>query len=280
MPSHRDWKVRPRLVAALAYGALALHDDPAGAVQFVDVAAEVGLVYQHAAAPVTEVQPPAAASQPTGGGAACDVDGDGWVDLVVSRLDAPPILFRNLGGTFADATASAGELAASLPAGSNGIGCADLDNDGDADLYVTSHGTTRFHLFVNDGSGSFVEDAVARGAALADGNPHYGMGVAFGDYDRDGRLDVLTAEWWAHPLPPAPPLPGTSHNRLLRNLPHGAPAHFTDVTIAAGLDFESPPDLPTTALGTPGFSPGFVDFDGDLWPDVAGSPTGGHSRLF
>ena len=280
MPSHRDWKVRPRLVAVLAYGALALRDGPAGAVQFVDVASEVGLVYQHAAAPVTEVQPPAAASQPTGGGAAGDVDGDGWVDLVVSRLDAPPILFRNLGGTFADATASAGDLAASLPAGSNGVGCADLDNDGDVDLYVTSHGTTRFYLFVNDGSGTFVEDAVARGAALADGNPHYGMGVAVGDYDRDGWLDLLVTEWWAHPTPPAPPLPGTSHNRLLRNLGHGAPAHFTDVTIAAGIDFESPPDVPTTALGTPGFSPGFVDFDGDGWPDVTWVADWGHSRLF
>jgi len=280
MSSHRSPASGPRLGAVIAGALFALVAGRAEAVQFVDVAPQVGVVYQHAAAPVTDLQPPAAASQPTGGAAACDVDGDGWVDLVVSRLDATPLLFRNAGGTFADATASAGDLASSLPAGSNGIGCADLDNDGDRDLYVTSHGTTRFHLFLNDGSGRFTEDAVARGAALEDGYPHYGMGVAFGDHDRDGWLDVLTAEWWAHPLPPAPPLPGTSHNRLLRNLGSTAPAHFSDVTVAAGLDFESPPGLPTSALGTPGFSPGFVDFDGDRWPDVAWVADWGHSRLF
>lgn len=253
----------------------------AHAVDFTDVTVAAGLLYTQRATPILDVQPPEAAGQPSGGAAACDVDGDGWVDLIVSRMDAPPILFQNdRQGGFADVTAGAGDLGTSLPAGSNGVGCADLDNDGDQDLYLTSQGTTRFHLFVNQGGGTFAEEAVARGAAVDSGYTHYGMGVGFGDYDRNGYLDVFTAEWWVHPLPPAPPLPGISHNRLLRNLGGTQAGHFVDVTIGAEVELEDPPNLPTTALGTPGFSPGFVDFDLDGWPDLAWVADWGHSRLF
>ncbi len=253
--------------------------DSGRAVTFHDVTVAKGVSYLQAAVPNTTVQPPGAAFQTSGGAAACDVDRDGWVDLVVSRLDAPPILFRNVGGTFLDATAGAGDLGTALPTASNGVGCADLDNDGDLDVYITGLGT-RFHLFVNDGTGVFTEDAIARGAALDDGNPHYGMGVAFGDYDRDGFLDVLPAEWWAHPLPPLPPLPGTSHNRLLHNRGDASPAHFDDVTPLAEIEFETLPGVATSALGTPGYSPGFVDFDDDGWPDLTWVADWGNSRLF
>lgn len=269
-----------RLLATAALAVLlALSPGSALGAQFTDVTVARGVSYLQALVPDTTVQPPGAAFQTTGGAAACDVDRDGWVDLIVTRLDAPPILFRNVGGTFVDATASAGDLATALPTLGNGVGCADLENDGDLDLYITGLGT-RFHLFLNDGSGVFTEAAVARGAATDDGNPHYGMGVAFGDYDRDSFLDIFPAEWWAHPLSPLPPLPGTSHNRLLRNLGTANPAHFVDVTLAAELEFETLPGVPTSALGTPGYSPGFVDFDDDGWPDLTWVADWGNSRLF
>lgn len=267
------------VAAATLVVSLFLAPSLAVALQFNDVTAAKGVSYLQALVPDTTVQPPGAALQTTGGAAACDVDRDGWVDLIVTRLDAPPILFRNVGGTFVDATASAGDLGTALPTAGNGVGCADLENDGDLDLYITGLGT-RFHLFLNDGTGVFTEAAVARGAALDDGNPHYGMGVAFGDYDRDSFLDVFPAEWWAHPLDPLPPLPGTSHNRLLRNRGAAAPGFFDDATVPAELEFETLPGVPTSVLGTPGYSPGFVDFDDDGWPDLTWVADWGNSRLF
>jgi len=269
-------------VCAAAFGALLGPGEAAATVRFTDVTVEAGVTYLQRAEPVTTQTVPEAAEQASGGAAAGDVDGDGWVDLVVTRGDAPPILFHNRGdGTFSDRTAEAGDLADAITQGSNGVAFGDIDNDGDLDLYVTSMNTTRFHLFVNQGDGSFVEQAVARGAAIDTGVVHYGTGVAFGDYDRDGYLDVFAAEWRAHPLPPLPRLPGASHNRLLHNRGAAQPGYFDDVTEAAGIQVEVIAGVPTSpALGTPGYSPGFVDFDGDGWPELAWVADWGHSRLF
>jgi hypothetical protein len=253
----------------------------ATAVTFTDVTRDAGVDYRQRAEPFPSAPTPQVAAKATGGAAATDCDGDGWPDVVATRLDAPPILFRNQhDGTFADATSSAGALAASVPVGSNGVGSADIDNDGDQDLYVTAVGPNRFFLFINDGHCVFTEEGLERGAALATAYPHYGMGIAFGDYDRDGWLDVFTAEWRANPLPPDAPLPGPSRNRLLRNRGSTAPGWFDDVTEAAGVQIDAPPDLLTNALGVPGFSPGFVDFDGDGWSDLTWVADWGHSRLF
>jgi hypothetical protein len=265
----------------VALVALCLSVGSARAQVFVDATAAAGVLYLQRFEPFAVNQPPAAAEKATGGAAAGDYDGDGWVDLVVTRVDAPPILFRNeADGGFADVTASAGDLASAIPSGSNGVLWADVDNDGDLDLYVTAVGPTRFFLFVNQGDGTFSEEAEVRGAALASDDTHYGMSVAAGDYDRDGWLDLFVAEWWAHPAPPADPLPGRSQNRLLRNLGAAAPGFFVDSTDTAGIEVEDLPDVPTSALGTPGFSPGFVDFDGDGWPELTWVADWGNSRLF
>ena len=98
----------------------------------------------------------------TGGAAPADYDNDGWIDLFVTRLNARPLLYRNLGnGTFQDVAVTAG-FTSSLPA--NGVAWGDIENDGDKDLYVTSSGGTRFYLYVNNGNGTFSEQAVgARG---------------------------------------------------------------------------------------------------------------------
>lgn len=261
--------------------ALGLSIGSARAQVFVDTTEDAGVLYLQRFEPFPVNQPPEAAEKATGGAAAGDYDRDGWVDLVVTRVDAAPILFRNLGnGTFADVTESAGDLASAIPSGGNGVLWADLDNDGDLDLYVSAVGPARFFLFVNQGDGTFSEEAEVRGAALGSDDAHYGMGVAAGDYDRDGWLDLFVAEWWAHPAPPADPLPGRSRNRLLRNLGEAAPGFFVDSTDAAGVEVEDLPDVPTSALGTPGFSPGFVDFDDDGWPDFIWVADWGNSRLF
>ncbi|MXY78825.1 MAG: VCBS repeat-containing protein, partial [Chloroflexi bacterium] len=123
----------------------------------------------------------------TGGAAAADYDGDGWIDLFVTRLDGPGLLFRNQGdGTFADVTEAAG--LAAFPYPNNGAWWGDIDNDGDQDLFVTTIAAPRFLLFINDGAGSFREEAVERGAAVADAAARAGMSVAMGDFDRDRWL--------------------------------------------------------------------------------------------
>ena len=140
--------------------------------------------------------PAAMQTYTTGGVAAGDYDGDGLVDLYVTRLDDRDILYRNRGdGTFADVTAAAFGPAHLAEVQSNGAAWGDIDNDGDLDLYVTSLFSHRFHLFVNDGAGSFSEEAVERGAATEGDDLHFGFSAVFGDYDLDGYLDLHTTEW-------------------------------------------------------------------------------------
>ena len=129
---------RSVFLASIVLAAIAA--EPAGAV-FTDVTQSAGLAYAQFDPP----PPPACFIDPagefcelewmTGGAATADVDGDGWPDLYVTRLDAPDILFRNRGdGSFEDMTAAAGLAGFDLQ--SNGAGFVDIDNDGDPDLYV------------------------------------------------------------------------------------------------------------------------------------------------
>ena len=211
----------------------------------------------------------------SGGAAAADYDNDGAVDLYVTRLDAPDIPYHNRGdGTFEDRTAAAG--LAEFDLRSNGAGWADIDNDGDQDLYVTTIADTRFYLFINDGAGRFSEEAIPRGAAVESDEPHVGYSVAFGDYDRDGWLDIHTTEW----RPPRVASAGAqSHNRLLRNLGASSPGRFEDVTEAAGVSMDGPVSF-FGGTRTFAFASAFVDFDGDAWPDLAIAADFGNSRLF
>jgi hypothetical protein len=251
--------------------------EPASAA-FTDVTAAAGLAYAQydPADPLLCLTAPSPFSCPiewlTGGAATADVDGDGWPDLYVTRLDAPDLLFRNRGdGSFEDASAAAGLAGFDLQ--SNGAGFADVDNDGDPDLYVLTVGLSsdpvngRFHLFINDGAGVFSEEAIARGADVASGEHRGGYSVAFGDYDRDGWVDLYTTEW----REPYQTLGFVSHNRLLRNRGALAPGHFEDVTIAAGVELDRAPGCLAGLVGCRafGFAPAFVDLDGDGWPDLA-----------
>lgn len=214
----------------------------------------------------------------TGGAAAGDYDRDGWVDLLVTRVDAPPILYRNMGdGTFDDVTSGTG-LDLVQPTGSNGAGWADIDNDDDLDLYVTSFDDTRFYLYINDGAGHFTEEALLRDTALAGPDRHFGQSVSFGDYDRDGYLDIHVTEWRQDDALQNP-TNALSNTRLLRNLGNAAPGHFVDVTAAAGVaidDVAFPPEL----AGTWALSSQFADFDDDGWLDLAIVSDFRESRLF
>ena len=116
-----------------------------------------------------------------------DVDGDTQSDLYFLTQLGTNELWKNAGnGRFVDMTATAGLTIPDAIA----VGCAfaDIDNDGDPDLFVTTvrHGN---HLFENLGAGKFQDITTTAGLSY---NGH-SAGALFFDYDRDGRLDLFVA---------------------------------------------------------------------------------------
>ena len=117
-----------------------------------------------------------------------DVDGDGWCDIYLCRLDGPNVLYRNLGNwRFEDITARAG--VACPEQYSTGAVFADVDGDGDLDLLVNAlGGGTR--LFLNDGQGHFLE-ATNSGLFRKSG----ATSMALADVDGDGDLDLYVTNY-------------------------------------------------------------------------------------
>jgi len=155
------------------------------------------------------------------------------------------ILYRNNGdGTFRDVSEKAG-VSEVTPSYGLGAIWSDYDNDGDIDLYVANDQMANF-LFRNQGDGTFEETGLFAGAAFSDdGTAQGSMGVDFGDYDRDGLLDIYITHF------------SDDYNTLFRNLGQG---RFRDMTRGAGLTFSSWPMV--------GWGTGFVDLDHDGWEDI------------
>ena len=181
----------------------------------------------------------------TGCGAAfLDYDGDGWLDVFLvngTTLEGFPRgqepinhLYRNRGdGTFEDVTRKAG-LAQS--GWGQGVCAGDYDNDGNVDLFVTYYGQN--HLYRNKGDGTF-EDVTAK-AGLLSKRLRWNTGCAFLDYDRDGKLDLLVANYIDLDLATAPtPDSGLCRYKGVKvacgppGLPGGRNA-LTDVAVPAG----------------------------------------------
>ena len=149
------------------------------------------------------------------------------------------VLYHNQGdGAFIDVTRKAGVY---NPEGKGmGMTCGDYDNDGDVDIYVGNDLTPNF-LYRNDGDGSFTDVALMAGVAYnEDGKTESSMGIDFGDYDRDGYLDLIV-----------PNFQGESCT-LYRNTRNG---FFVDESVASGIG------LATRAYV--GWGTGFLDYDND-----------------
>ena len=116
--------------------------------------------------------------------AIADVDGDGLYDIYFVTQVGDNELWRNIGGgKFEDIAERAGVAAKSVGVSAS---FADIDNDGDADLYVTVLRRGNI-LFENDGTGTFKD--ISTGSGL-DYKGHPSAAVFF-DYNGDGLLDIF-----------------------------------------------------------------------------------------
>jgi hypothetical protein len=199
-----------------------------------------------------------------------DFDGDGFLDLYVAnyvkyRLDrdlwcskfpgqksycgptlySPEVdtLYKNLGnGTFRDVSGRAGIRAQA----GNGLAVLwlDFNADGRQDLFVANDQTPNF-LWRNEGSGRFTEVATESGVAFSElGAAQAGMGVDAGDYDGDGKIDLVVTNF------------SEESNSLFR----GEGERFREVSFPAGIGSET--------LLYLGFGVGFLDYDRDGWLDL------------
>ena len=154
------------------------------------------------------------------------------------------LLYRNRGdGTFEDVSERSGITRASGTY-ALGVSTIDFDDDGWTDLYVADDSSPSA-LYRNDRDGTFTDVAVRAGCAYSqDGKAQAGMGVAVGDYDRDGRMDVFKTNF------------AGDTSTLYRNTGAGL---CEDRTFPAGLG------LNTRWLG---WGDAFVDLDNDGWLDL------------
>lgn len=133
--------------------------------------------------------------QSAGAGATADYDNDGLLDIYYARVDGNDQLWRNLGnGSFQLVTAEA-NLTQTMYHRSSSVTWADVDNDGDVDLYIGTIAEDRFYFYVNDGMGHFTEEATQRGLAGKPTIPPYKtstMTIALGDYNKDGKYIFIT----------------------------------------------------------------------------------------
>ena len=157
----------------------------------------------------------------------------------------PNTFYRNNGdGTFTDATRMAG---LHTTAGKGlGVVFSDYDDDGWPDLFVANDLVPNL-LYHNEGRGSFKEVGLLAGVAVAsDGKARAGMGTDFGDYDGDGRLDLVVTNFELE-----------THN-VFRNLGDGL---FADATTTTGMN--------VATLAYLGFGAVFLDYDNDGDLDLA-----------
>ena len=219
-------------------------------VQFVDVTEEAGIHFRHVNGAEGAYRLPETLGS---GGAFFDADNDGNLDIylvnsghwhdsphnLTERATSASALYQNNGdGTFTDITATAGVS----NSGNYGQGatCADYDNDGDMDLYVTNFGANV--LYRNNGDGTFT-DATAHAGV---GDAAWSSSAAFLDYNNDGHLDVFVVNYLVYSLdvPYRPCGEGETHTYCHPSLFEGAPdtlyrnngdGTFTDVSQEAGV---------------------------------------------
>jgi enediyne biosynthesis protein E4 len=245
---------------------------------FTDIAKRAGLTMMHTFGGVATKK---YIIETTGTGVAIfDADNDGWPDIFIvngTKLDGEQakgeaasnhFYHNNHNGTFTDITKKAGLAHTGW---GQGVCVGDYDNDGWPDLYVTYYGKNV--LYHNNGDGTFTD--VSEKAGVAGTGKAWGTGCAFVDYDRDGHLDLMVANYVDFDLSKTP-APGERVNCLWKGVPvmcgpQGLPTAnnilyhnrgdgtFEDVTKKARIDETN---------GHYAFSVTTLDYDDDGWPDM------------
>lgn len=238
-------------------------------VHFRDVTAEAGIHFTHNNGAFGKKWLP----ETMGPGCAfIDYDNDGYPDILLINGEdwpghahagptTPKLYHNNHDGTFTDVTRKAG---LAVPMFGLGVAVGDYDNDGFDDLFITALGQS--HLFHNNGNGTFTDVTKLSGLW---GPSEFSTSAAWVDYDRDGKLDLLVANYvrWteqtdlyctldgAHKSYCTPESYKGTSVRLWHNLGGGK---FEDATQKAGVG-----DPSSKSLGI-----AILDYNGDGWPDI------------
>jgi hypothetical protein len=263
--NHLLWPVRfltivlPILLAASA---------SAQQITFRDITAQAGIHFTHNNGAFGKKYLP----ETMGPGCAfIDYDDDGFPDILLINgenwpghpgpVTTPKLYHNNHDGTFTDVTAKSG---LAVPMFGLGVAVGDYDNDGHDDLFLTALGQS--HLFHNNGNGTFTD--ITKSAGLWGPN-EFSTSAAWVDYDRDGQLDLVVANYvqWSIQGDLFCTLDGTHKSyctpesykgasaRLWHNLGNGK---FEDATQKAHFF-----DNTSKSLGL-----AILDYNGDGWPDI------------
>lgn len=217
-----------------------------------------------------------------GGMASGDYDSDGDIDLFVVRGNiGPNLLYRNDGNNVFSEVAAAAGVANTKSASENfrhsGPMFADMDGDGDLDLFVGGVQGDPSLIFANNSDGTF-SDVTAGSGIDAMGAPQ-NISAAFGDYDLDGDLDLLVAHWGTLRSRQTPG--DTEH--IWRNESTAAQIRFVSVSVETGIS-PSIMTLPDPRVIDTGkdwsLSPVFARMNDDLFPDVVMVSDGNTSMVF
>ena len=243
-------------------------------VVFTDVARQSGIDFRHFSGMRSSQLP-----EDMGSGAAWgDYDNDGWIDLVIanevgplsmseaerSKSPARAVLYHNDGdGTFTDVTARSG---IDFRGWGMAVAWGDYDNDGHIDLVLTSYGKN--YLYRNNRDGTFDDRSAASRIGDATG---FWTGASWGDYNRDGFLDLYVTGYVRYtpgealevrgkydvenPASINPSAFRPERNLLYRNNRDGT---FTELAAAAGV---------ADTAGR-GLAAAWADFDEDGWTDL------------